>query len=190
LEQALVLGRDIEDAVAEGSALVGLGYAAHDTGNLEQAVTLFEQGRAVFRDAGHLHGEADAVIGLGWIQLDRDEPDQALRTFRECVVLAYAHGRMVHLADALAGLAAAVGLLHARTREPHDWNVAALFGAAEQLRDTAGPPYYLSGAIQQRFRERLRLDMDADSWTAAWTAGRARSLDAAVALALDLAQEQ
>lgn len=187
LEQALTLGRAIGDAVAQGSALAGLGWTAHEAGDDEQALTLFAQCLAVFRDHGHLHGEADAMLGLGWIHLHRGDHDQALEVFRECVVLASADGRLVHLADALAGMAAAVGLRNGGAPGQHAIDAAALFGAAAQLHAAAGPPYYLSGASQKWFQEQLRAKMDADAWEAAWSAGRARSLDAVVALALELA---
>jgi predicted ATPase/DNA-binding SARP family transcriptional activator len=185
LNEALLLGRRLNDDVAVGSALVGLGWAAHYAGHDERAAGLLDDGLTIFRAMRHYSGSSDALVGLGWIGLARGETVHARQWLRECLRVAYERGGMSHVADSLAALAAVAGSERPNGDGDARLRMAAqLFGAAERLRETAGPPFFPSTAIREQSIASARAHLDAALWDAAWESGRARTTAEAVALAL------
>lgn len=173
MEEALALGLQREDRVAIGSALIGQGWIALYSDN-GRAETLLDEALTLFRELEHYNGTADALIGLGWVHLHRGDYTHGEALFRECLAVSYAHGGYAHVADNLAGLGAAAAQGGETVR------AAQLFGAAERLREIAGPSFYPSGAIYECQLAVTRVQLDEAAWEAAWTRGRNLRLERVV----------
>ncbi len=174
LEEALTLGRGMEEQVTTAASLVGLGWAAHYGGNDGRATGLLAEALTRFRELGHYSGTADALIGLGWVSLHGGDHERAATLFGECLVLSYERGGMAHVADCLRGLGAVTG----QGGEPG--RAARLFGAAERLRETTGPPTNSSQSAYAQYLAAAHAQLDDAAWKTAWAAGRNLTLEQAV----------
>ncbi|HET7035826.1 MAG TPA: tetratricopeptide repeat protein [Thermomicrobiaceae bacterium] len=187
LEEALRYGRAFGDEIATGAALIDLGWLASFAADFERAAELLHEALQLFRTIGHYQGIADALIGLGWVCAQRGAHAEAVAFFRECLAESYERSAWSHVADCLRGLAAVAG----QARGSRSERAGLLFGAAERLSETAGPPFHPIRPMAERFRTLAQARLDPERWAAGWAEGRALSLEQAVALAdMDAAPAQ
>ncbi len=178
LEENLALGHAAGNQETVALALMGLGWAAHYAGDDARGAALLEEAAALFGALGHYQGELDTGLGLAWVRLHAGDREQAAGLFGVGLALAHERGSRARVVEGLRGLGAVAG------RRGEVGRAARLFGAAARLRETAGTQSYPSGLAYARALAAARAGCDEAAWDAAWAAGRALPLDAAIAEAL------
>jgi hypothetical protein len=177
--------RELENQPSIAGSLTMLANVARLEGDLTSARSLFEEGTAIHRYFGQLWAMAWCQLGAGIVALAQGDQaaarslyTEALNTFRE-------HDDREGSAFALerfATLAAAAG---------QSETVARLLGAAEALREAIEFP--LPPVDRTEYYDRLvgetRIALGEERYAAAWDAGRALSLEEAIAFALDEPRE-
>jgi predicted ATPase/DNA-binding CsgD family transcriptional regulator len=180
IEQSLAEARASGDTLSLAQSLNRLGLILRYQGDFDGAATAYEEGLRLARQLQDYYLLGAVLHNLGHLAHHRgDNPTahgllvESLLQFRQISdrpIIA------VTLGD-LAGVWATVG-------QPE--RAARLFGAAEALRDQIGAMMY---AAQQAAYEhdvaQGAAQLDPAAWAAAWTAGRAMSLEAACALAME-----
>ena len=122
---------------------------------------------------------ADVLFDLARLHLREGDPRQAAALFLEGFELAYRLGAKGRCAAALQGLAEAASLGGQSERATR------LFGAAEALRDASGAELPASARDDHdRALADARARLDSVTFAAAWAAGRAMTLDEALAYAM------
>jgi DNA-binding CsgD family transcriptional regulator len=178
-EGSLALFRDLRHTDGMAMVLSHLAWVAGDRGDHERAVPLFEEALALWQARGDAWGAAHALNGLadsaraqGNVARAAVLSQQALAHYAELRDRYRMAGRM----EDLAGVA---GLL----RLPEQ--AARLFGAAEGLRETVGAPVAADDReLYERDVAAVRAALDETAFAAAWAAGRALSIEEAVAEAM------
>jgi hypothetical protein len=148
-------------------------------GDYEWAAPLLKESLALAREVGDTHGAIGASISLGRMRYLQGDAARAAALYRESLLLARQMGYIILVVEALEGHAAA-------DAAQGQWARAAqLFGAAEVLREALGAPQYgHQRAIRSRALASVRAALGEEAFTTEHTAGRAMTLDAAIALAL------
>jgi non-specific serine/threonine protein kinase len=178
-EESLALRRSREDRLGIAWSLRNLAHVARLRGEHEQSCALYEESLAV---GGALAPRSEVAGTLGYLGnalLRRGDLDRAQARFAEslgiCVDIGHRR-RLAYALEGLAGVSAARGAMERALR---------IAGAATALRERIGAPLWPAGlaALEQRLgpaRQRLGPARAAECWAA----GRALSLDDAVAEAM------
>jgi DNA-binding CsgD family transcriptional regulator len=177
-EEALGLFREAGHRAMIGWTLKHLGELAlgESPAERERGVTLLLEALEQFRAVEHPLGTAIVLAGLAREALAKGQPQRALALGRESLALSWdLHDRwgLTGGLELMAGIAGMGGEAHRAAR---------LVGAAEALREAIGVP--LVGTRQPDQERRVaavRAALGTDAFAAAWAAGRALSLDEAVA---------
>jgi predicted ATPase/DNA-binding SARP family transcriptional activator len=103
LDAALARSSDVDPEV-RARALFASGRIALRQGDLDHALSVFSEGRALFVEVGDVGGEALCTAGLGWIAHVLGPVDDAVGQCREAVDLARQSGEDWIVADALNNL--------------------------------------------------------------------------------------
>lgn len=162
------------------STLDNLGWAAAGQHDYARAVRLFEEAVSLLR----AHGDDDTLdalllMDLGYALLMQGQLARARANLVLSARLFHPQGETRFIAECLENIAA---LEYAEGRPAR---AATLLGYAGRLRSLLGTPQLADRqAKQEHLIERLRSRLSAAEWQAAWDAGRALSLDAAVTYAL------
>jgi predicted ATPase/Tfp pilus assembly protein PilF len=185
LEESLALYRGVDDRMRIGWVLNVLGILARVQGRYAQAQTLFEQSLALAQQQNDRAATASALAYLGSVAVIQGDVPRARDLFQESLVHFREQGDKEGMALCLTGL----GRVASRADQPVLG--ARLCAAAETLRN-------VSGAMSRRLPiERTDYDqtvalistqLDAATFEAAWTEGRAMSLEQAIAYALGEAE--
>jgi len=180
-EEALMLSRRAGEHSATRDALAGLGMVAVLRGDLNLAGARFDVVLAFQRDVGDKEGIVGSLWDLGEVALRRNDLDAAEALAREALVRARAlHFTMAMLAgvEQVGRIAAARGLAPQAVR---------LLAAAQALSDARSVafmvPYY-TPRQHEAARAAIRLALGDEAYAAADAAGRALSLEEAIAEAL------
>jgi predicted ATPase len=177
-EESLALSRQLGDTWAIAWALHDLGDMLGRQGDSAQAAVLLEESLTLRRELGDKRGTAWTLNSLARVTQAEGNHERATALYRECLLLANELGeksRIVNSLDGLARIAEAQGRMERALR---------LLGAAETLRDTTGAslgPAELDSA--ERGLQRVPTRAADEASKAAWAAGRAMTLEQAVAYA-------
>jgi len=168
-----------KDGIA--ATFIMLGQQARELGDARQAAAHYEESLALFRETDNMWGSAVARFNLGFAVQQQDDWERAGALFRASLVYWQESGGdawgIAHCLVGLAGVAGARGQLERAAR---------LFGATEALLNTTGLRLEPVDQIQQdRNIAVARAQLDDATFAAAWAAGRALTLEQAVAEALD-----
>jgi predicted ATPase/transcriptional regulator with XRE-family HTH domain len=178
-EESLALFRGLGNPWLAGHALVSLGRVALSRGDDRRAEALVEQGMALQGEVGTPWGAAEALIELGRIAQRRGDDRRALDLYRESLAMLWDIGGKSKYAACLEVIAS---LAVAQRRPEH---TARLFAAAAVLRESFGIPL---APVEREEHERalasVRAQLGEPAFAAAWFAGRALTLDVAIAEAL------
>lgn len=160
--------------------LAGLGGIAYGESELEAAASRFEEALEIWRERGDPWGQAIALLNLGTVAATQGQLDLAAERYRESISFSLTSGDHANIQEALSGLA----LLFAK------WDLSLrsvrLFGASEALRETAGTPHVTTiPPYRDRVVADVRAELGEARFDAEWAAGRALSLDHAIAEALE-----
>ena len=182
LEEALALFRADGDAANAALALNHLGVVAWGRGETGRALALCEEAATRQRAAGDGWGVANALAYVGLIAAERGGRARAAAAHHEALAWRWAAGATEDVAGSLADLA----VLAAGGGQPE--LAARLLGAAEGAREAVGGLLKLpERAAYERAAAAARASLGDVAFAAAWAAGRALSLEEAVAAAQALA---
>ncbi|HVC83271.1 MAG TPA: tetratricopeptide repeat protein [Chloroflexota bacterium] len=180
LEESLALKRQAGTSDGLIVTLINLGEVARALGDLDRAASLGEEALALAASINARRHTAHAHYNLGLVARARGKEDQAATAFRASLLIEQELGNKRQIASILEGLA---GLAAARGENRR---AGRLFGVAEHLREQLGapiPPTDRPSYDRDTAAVRSRLSpLDAK---AAWLAGRALPLEAAIGEALD-----
>lgn len=175
-EESLALSRRLGNQVLTAMLLTNLGDVALETGDDGRAQGLFEESLALRRHLGEKVGIGQTQMRLAQMAQRRGDRAAACRLYAECLDLFAELGDREHLIAALQAVAALAA----------DEEAATLWGAAEAQREALGLPLPPSKAAELRpLQAAAQSRLGAEVWQAAWSAGRALTLDGAVRLARD-----
>ena len=178
--ESLALYREIGDKGGSAEALKNLGLAVCGQGDYAAARSFFEEAISLGREAGHQPAVAASLDGLGVVAYEQGDYAAARTRHVESLVIWWEVGYKPAIASCLEGLA------RVACAQDHPERAAQLLGAAEALREAIGVPLPPADRAQHgRHRERGRAKLGEEMFAAAWTEGRAMTLEQAVAYALE-----
>jgi predicted ATPase len=179
-EEALGLYHDLGDEMGVSWSLNNLGILAYDHGDYDRAVSLHEESLALRRALGAEPGTAVSLIDLGNAVHARGESARAAQAYRESLLLLHeVVGDKALMAFCIEGLAR-VALSEGRPER-----AVGLYGAADALREAISAPLPPPDRPSQtRTLARAREALTAAEYAAAWEAGRAMTMEHAIAEAL------
>lgn len=178
-DELATIAREMGGSAAVAQALAGEGLAAYERGEWARAAVLLEQALAIHRARRELDSMGLCLWLLGVVALHQANPIGATERLREAVSVAQTLGNQDGLAYVLESLAWAAALVGRRER------AARLLGAAAAQREALGQTRW------PHFREEVEAEVAAAraalgeaAWAAAFTAGRALTLEEVLAEAL------
>ena len=176
LEEAVALFDRLGATDAATVARFNLGFLALWRGDPDRAEPLLAAALRAYRELGYPWGVAIALHGLAGVAGDRGDPARAAALYRESLLASREAGAKESQIDALAGMAtAAVGLGQAAA-------AARLLGAAEAQGEELA--YVFERPERERYGRAAGAAREAlgeAEFAAAWAAGRALPLEAAIA---------
>jgi predicted ATPase len=188
LAESLALARRLADPWTPMGVTLGFGMLALSEGDAAAAPPWLDEALSYARAVGDTIHESWLLHGLGCAAFLAGDVAGAGAHFTQALVCARERGQTGSVADALEGLAGVAGM-HGQPER-----AARLFGVADAIRQASG------GAMRSRWRYlvhyKRRLDAVQDmlggepAVEAARAAGRALSLDQAIAEALAVAAEE
>jgi non-specific serine/threonine protein kinase len=180
LERALALYREVGDESGMGGARIVLGHLACEQGDHARARQAYEASLAHFRAGGDSPGGVVALEGLARLAMLQEDYAAARAAYAECLERYHQIGRRQGVGRTLEWLAA-------EASAQGQWERALrLAGAADTL---PAPP--VAGGLAparadvQQVRAQARGALGEAAAAAGWAAGRAMSLDQAIASALE-----
>jgi DNA-binding CsgD family transcriptional regulator len=191
-QQAIAVIEEAADLFLEEGenwgAAIELGFLAvawRNQGDHERAKRLAERGLAISREIGERQATTSALYTLAILAQTEGEDERARNLFEEGLKLSAELGNEADVAHCLEGLASMYGA------EGKIVRAARLWGAEETLLEKLEDAVFASVPYRSLHRSQVaaaRSQLDEAAWTAAWTEGRAMSLEQAVEYALELEQ--
>ncbi len=180
VEESLAAARESGEKPRIAWSLNEAGNVAFCQGDYAAARALHEQSLATFGDLGYKRGAAFSLHGLGLVAAAQGDYASARSLFEESLATRSELGDQRGIPECVEGLAGVQGA----QKQPE--RAARLFGAAEAVREAIGAP------LRPNERDRydgavaaLRAALGKDAFEAAWAAGRAMTVEEAVAYALE-----
>jgi tetratricopeptide (TPR) repeat protein len=182
LEESLALFRELREACGIGSSLNALGLAARDQGDYGRAAALLEESVTQFRELGERRLIPEVLTNLGLVWHEQGDAGRAVALFAESLALPHTGGAsMCSVLQTLEGVAGVAGAQGQPER------AARLFGATDALRTALGVPVRPADRrLYDRDVTAVHVALGDETFAAAWAAGRALSLEQAIAEAADL----
>jgi predicted ATPase/DNA-binding CsgD family transcriptional regulator len=176
IAESLALARDLGDTWGLARALHYSGELARHHREDEQARALYEESLALYRRLDHQFSAAAVLHNLGYVAQHQDNPRRGLEYVSEALAEQLKHGNRPNIALCLGGLAGMVSLLG--QPEP----AARLFGAAATLFEVTRTSIWPVDRIDyDRNLSAVRAQLGEDLFANAFAAGRAMSLEQAIA---------
>lgn len=178
-EESLAVHRELGDRHGMATVLNNLGVAARDRGDYKRAKAFHEESLALYQELRDQGGVALALVHLGLLARYQGDHMGATALCKESLALFWEVEDKRRIAKGLGALA---GVIAAKGQADQ---AAQLFGAEEALRDAIGAPLPPSDRRDyDRDVKSVRARLGKKAFAAAWTAGRAQSLEKAVEYAL------
>jgi hypothetical protein len=156
-----------------------LGDVALHQGDVARAAALSEEALTLCRRAGELQAEVNTLCTLGQLARQRGDLATAFALQRQALALAWERADPRCVADTLEYLVNVVGA------GGHGEQAARLLGAARALREAIGAPGpSVERAMTEQAVGEARRALGEEAWAEAFAAGRAMTLEDAVAEAL------
>jgi predicted ATPase/transcriptional regulator with XRE-family HTH domain len=179
LEESLPLFRTAGNIRDVAYTLSRLGEVALHQGDLARAAAFSEEALTLCRRAGELDSEVNTLCVLGQLARQHGDLTTAMTLQQQGLTLARALGDPFRTAETLEYLVAVVGT------EGQGEQAARLLGAAAALRESIGTPQPPpEGASVETAVAAARATLGEEAWAAAFAAGRALSVEEAIAEAL------
>jgi predicted ATPase/DNA-binding CsgD family transcriptional regulator len=187
-QQAITVIEEAADLFLEEGekwgAAIELGFLAvawRNQGDHERAKRLAERGLAISREIGERQATTSALYTLAILAKTEGEDERARNLLEEGLKLSAELGNEADVAHCLEGLASIVAAEGSIVR------AARLWGAEETLLEKLEDAVYtyVPDRALHRSQVAARSELDEAAWTAAWTEGRAMSLEQAVEYTLE-----
>jgi predicted ATPase/transcriptional regulator with XRE-family HTH domain/Tfp pilus assembly protein PilF len=179
-EESLALRRALGDSQGIAASASNLGLNAYYQGDHEQAMLLYLQSLELFQKLGDQNGEANVLSNMGQVASMQGAHTQAIAYLTRGIELFRSLNSRMGIAECLEHTAGVVAAQAQSVR------AARLLGAAEVLRDTIQVPLSAAEhAVYEQVVDAARGQIDQATFAAAWAAGRALSLEQAIAEALE-----
>jgi predicted ATPase len=178
-EESLRLFRKLKDKIGIAWATEDLGGLMLVQKNYVPAKVFLEESFTLGKELGDRRKMASSLRSLGFVALMQGEHQQAAQLCKESLILCRQLGHKRFIVDCLLGLAGAAAIAAQPKR------AVQLLGVAEMLREDIG--IFIPPVMQNAYNFFLtiaRSQLDAAIFAATWEAGRALSLEQAVAEAL------
>jgi tetratricopeptide (TPR) repeat protein len=178
-EESLRLKRTVGDKHAIAKSLFDLGYLAYICDDCTVARAHYAESLRLFRELGEKRNSAWMLTRLGHLALHQRDNQDATLSFKEAMALYRELEDLFGVMRCLVGLA---GVAEARRRPDR---AARLFGAAEVVSEATNLKMdYIERAEYDCAVAAVRAELDEATFAAMWAAGRALSLEQAIAEAL------
>jgi non-specific serine/threonine protein kinase len=180
VEQSLALFRDLGDQKGIAWAFLSLGDLALGRGDTPQAAAHFQEACILSRHLGDSVAGAWALYNLGQVAIDQSDDAAAEISLAQSLTLFRNVGGDAGIVMCLAGIAMVASAQGRFER------AAQLSGAAAARVDSLG--YVLDPIDRAHYESAItmaRAHLDEAAFAAAWAAGRAMSLEQAIAYAQD-----
>ena len=178
-EESLAVQRAIGNQRGVAGVLVNLAALAAARGSESRAAALYEESVPILRGLGDRQVLAEALCGLARATRVRGDLPSATTLLRESLTLHHDQASRRGVAECLEG-AAALALAGGQPER-----AARLLGSADAIREAIGVPVPPGERTDSdRTGEAAYVELGRDSFESAWSAGRAMTLDSAVAYAL------
>jgi tetratricopeptide (TPR) repeat protein len=182
LEESIDLFRGQRDKLGLAWCLINLGLVVCAQGDPRRAATLTEEGIVLLREMGAGADSAIGMCNLGWMVLLQGDLDQAVAVYEESLDLARDIGLHPVVLTTLEGYACVAGA------EGEGRRAARLWSAAQTLQDAMGIPRDTDWLAEADARiSAVRSALGEQAWEEASRAGRAMTLEEAVASAKEQA---
>jgi predicted ATPase/DNA-binding SARP family transcriptional activator len=179
LEQCLVINRELGDRRSIAFVLNNLGNVILAQGDPAKAHALQEDSLTLYRELGDTWGVAYSLDGLGDAEEFQGNYASAYSSYKESLTILRELGDKYGVVCSLEAIAGVAAILHQPDR------TARLLGAAESLRETIGAHRQRSEHNRyDRMLTTAQALMDETAFAAAWAAGRAMTMEQAIAYAL------
>jgi predicted ATPase/Tfp pilus assembly protein PilF/DNA-binding XRE family transcriptional regulator len=179
-KESLALRQALGDLQGIAGSASNLGLDAYYQGDYEQAMTLYTQSLELFHKLGDQNGEANVLSNLGQVASAQGDIPQATAYLTRSLELFRSLNSRSGIAECLERLAA-VAMARASTAR-----TIRLLAAAEALRESIHvPPTPAERVVYEQVVSAVHRHVDPAAFALAWAAGRALSLEQAIAEALD-----
>jgi predicted ATPase/class 3 adenylate cyclase len=180
LEESVVIAREHGDQWGLTFALGQLGVIAYHDADLTAARRFREEAAAAARALGDRHTLGIALAGLALVARAQGNYDESEQLFHETLLVSSELKDQWVMPRALGGLAGAAVLA------AHYERAARLFGATAAMREVSGTGEAARSfrVVYERDEAAARAALGDETFAAAWSAGRAMSLEHVVAFAL------
>jgi predicted ATPase/DNA-binding XRE family transcriptional regulator len=183
--ECLGLYETLGDRLGIANVLNNMGEVARARDDLAEARRLYEESLELSRGLGDLAGAANALGNLGSVLHRMGRSREAAMLLRQSLRQRHAANDQRGIAECLAGLA---GLANSRGAPER---AARLFGAMHRLLERTGIQLHPTDRREHdRYAAAARGALDPQAWERAFAAGRALTLEEAVAEALREPREQ
>jgi predicted ATPase/DNA-binding CsgD family transcriptional regulator len=201
LQESLTLCRQLGDKRMMAYCLLALGDQSTILSDYDSAKAFIDESLSLFLAADDKRGIAISHNNLGNIALGQGNYEAARTSYQESLALSYKIGSKQHIAHTLSGLAGVAVAIrlqdvtssqHTRTMLPSDFyeRAARWLGAiATLLQEIGGVLEPMERSINEQAAAAARLALGEEAFEKAWKAGQIISLEQAIALALETAQE-
>lgn len=173
-----------DDPWLYGQLLLYLADAAGFTFDFEQMHSFYTQSRELFEQIGDRSAIADVLKDQGGMSILESKYQESIDCLLKSIQLCYKLDHRQYITTGMCFLSTAVGM-----REKPDPAQASLYsaqleGAAHSLKDTIGlNDWTKDNPFIQMVYQYIRSRVDEQSWEAAYTAGRALTIEQAIDLA-------
>ncbi|HEU5103349.1 MAG TPA: tetratricopeptide repeat protein, partial [Roseiflexaceae bacterium] len=180
LRENIAISHQIGDKTWRARSLNYLGLVVYHQGDMHDATAIFDEALALAQAIGSGRELVETLYGLGRVALREGAVERAVTLLSESLILARDQGIRLFVAERLEACgAAAIALGQAS-------HAARLFGAAEALREAIDAPLPpVEHADYERDVAAARSQLDEAAFATAWAAGRALTLEQAIAYALE-----
>jgi ATP/maltotriose-dependent transcriptional regulator MalT len=201
LQESMALCRQLSDKRMIAYCLLALGDQATIRGEYDNAQAFLDESLSLFLAINDRRGTAISYNNLGNISLMQGNYEAARTSYQESLALSYKIGSKQHVAHTLSGLAGVAVAVRRqdvatpqlkRTMLPSNFyeRAAWLLGAVGTLlQEIGGVLEPMERSINEQAAAAARLALGEDAFAVAWKAGQMISLEQAIALALETAQE-
>lgn len=177
------------DLWLRGQLLFYIGAAAAFNGDFEGMRSFYTQSRDIFAQVGDTSSVADVLKDWGALSLLEGECKVAIELLLKSLRLCYQLDQRQYMTTGMCSFSLAVGLRGEPDPETASIHSAQLDGIADNLSEMIGLTQWTkNNPFIKTVYEFIRSRVDAETWEAAWRAGRALTLEQAIDLACELGE--
>ena len=181
IEETLALARELGNRFEMALALDLAGWIAEANGDYRHASEQYAAGLELFRDLGHIHDIGRIRLRQANLSQLQGDYDHSAELLEEGLLLLRNTGDSLEIARCLSGFAAVASARHMPMRS------ARLLGAASAIDENAATPGFPDSdrRVYDQTLAETRAKLDAETFAAAWTEGRAMTLEQAIGYVLE-----